>query len=126
MIIQIFQVLLLASATVLCVSLVYYVFRLTKSFEKMQADISRIADEIHPLLESFDSLALSIKNITTHAEEQMASISWVVNTVKSRVVDLLEVERKIREGIEAPIQSLTTNLNAVKKGIATFVHRLKF
>ncbi|MFA6978030.1 MAG: hypothetical protein WC209_01805 [Ignavibacteriaceae bacterium] len=126
MIIQIFQVLLLASATVLCVSLVYYIFRLTKSFEKMQTDISRIADEIHPLLESFDSLALSIKNITTHAEEQMATVSWVVNSVKSRVVDLLEVERKIREGIEAPIQSLTTNLNAVKKGIATFVHRLKF
>lgn len=126
MIIQIFQVLLLASATVLCVALVYYIFRLTKSFEKMQADISRIADEIHPLLESFDSLALSIKNITTHVEEQMASVAWVVDSVKSRVMDLLEVERKIREGIEAPIQSLTTNLNAVKKGIATFVHRLKF
>jgi len=126
MIIQIFQVLLLASATVLCVALVYYIFRLTKSFEKMQADISRIADEIHPLLESFDSLALSIKNITTHVEEQMASVAWIVDSVKSRVVDLLEVERKIREGIEAPIQSLTTNLNAVKKGIATFVQRLKF
>ncbi|MDP3149746.1 MAG: hypothetical protein Q8N83_11520 [Ignavibacteria bacterium] len=126
MIIQIFQVLLLASATVLCVALVYYIFRLTKSFEKMQTDISRIADEIHPLLESFDSLALSIKNITTHAEEQMASVSWVVNSIKSRVVDLLEVERKIREGIEAPLLSLTTNLNAVKKGIATFVQRLKF
>lgn len=126
MIIQIFQVLLLASATVLCVALVYYIFRLTKSFEKMQADISRIADEIHPLLESFDSLALSIKNITTHVEEQMASVAWVIDSVKSRVMDLLEVERKIREGIEAPIQSLTTNLNAVKKGIATFVHRLKF
>jgi len=92
----------------------------------MQADISRIADEIHPLLESFDSLALSIKNITTHAEEQMTTVSWIVNSVKSRVVDLLEVERKIREGIEAPIQSLATNLNAVKKGIATFVQRLKF
>ena len=92
----------------------------------MQADISRIADEIHPLLESFDSLALSIKNITTHVEEQMASVAWIVDSVKSRVVDLLEVERKIREGIEAPIQSLTTNLNAVKKGIATFVQRLKF
>ena len=126
MIIQIFQVLLLASATVLCIALVYYIFRLTKSFEKMQADISRIADEIHPLLESFDSLALSIKNITTHVEEQMASVAWIVDSVKSRVVDLLEVERKIREGIEAPIQSLTTNLNAVKKGIATFVQRLKF
>jgi len=126
MIIQIFQVLLLASATVLCVALVYYIFRLTKSFEKMQADISRIADEIHPLLESFDSLALSIKNITTHVEEQMASVAWIVDSVKSRVVDLLEVERKIREGIEVPIQSLTTNLNAVKKGIATFVQRLKF
>ena len=126
MIIQIFQVLLLASATVLCVALVYYIFRLTKSFEKMQADISRIADEIHPLLESFDSLALTIKNITTHVEEQMASVAWIVDSVKSRVVDLLEVERKIREGIEVPIQSLTTNLNAVKKGIATFVQRLKF
>lgn len=126
MIIQILQVLLLASATVLCVALVYYILRLTKSFEKMQADISRIADEIHPLLESFDSLALSIKNITTHVEEQMASVAWIVDSVKSRVVNLLEVERKIREGIEAPIQSLTTNLNAVKKGIATFVQRLKF
>lgn len=126
MIIQIFQVLLLVSASVLCIALVVYVFRITKSFEKMQADISRIADEIHPLLESFDSLAHSINKITTHAEEQMTSVSWIINSVKSRVVDLLEVEKKIRQGIEEPIQSLTTNLTAVKKGIAAFVQRLKF
>ncbi len=126
MIIQIFQVLLLASASVLCVALVYYFFRLTKSFEKMQTDISRIADEIHPMLESLESLTHSVNKITAHAEEQMNSISWIINTVKSRVVDLLEVEKRIREGIEGPVQSLTTNLNAVKKGIATFVKRLKF
>ncbi|MCK9425983.1 MAG: hypothetical protein M0Q21_08105 [Ignavibacteriaceae bacterium] len=126
MIIQIFQVLLLASASVLCIALVFYIKRITKSFEKMQADISRMADEIHPMLHSFETLTHSVNKITTYAEEQMHSISWMVESVKSRVVNLLEVEKKIREGIEGPVQSLTTNLNAVKKGIAAFVQRLKF
>lgn len=126
MIIQIFQVLLLASASVLCIALVFYIKRIIKSFEKMQADISRMADEINPMLESIESLTHSVNKITTHAEEQMKSISWIINTVKSQVVDLLEVEKKIRQGIEGPVQSLITNLSAVKKGIATFVQRLKF
>jgi uncharacterized protein YoxC len=126
MIIQIFQVLLLASASVLCIALVFYIKRITKSFEKMQADISRMADEIHPMFHSFETLTHSVNKITTYAEEQMHSISWMVESVKSRVVNLLEVEKKIREGIEGPVQSLTTNLNAVKKGIAAFVQRLKF
>ncbi len=126
MIIQIFQVLLLASASTLCIALVVYVYRITKSFEKIHADISRMADEIHPMLESLESLTHSVNKITAHAEEQMNSISWIINTVRSRVVDLLEVEKRIREGIEGPVQSLTTNLNAVKKGIAAFVQRLKF
>lgn len=126
MIIQIFQVLLLASASALCIALVFYIKRITKSFEKMQADISRMADEIHPMLESLEYLTRSVKKITTFAEEQMNSVSWIINTVKSHVVDLLEVEKKIRQGIEGPVQSLTTNLNAVKKGIAAFVQRLKF
>jgi len=126
MIIQIFQVLLLASASVLCVALVVYVHHIAKSFEKMQADISRMADEIHPLLDSFETLSQSITKVTSYAEEQMSSITWIVESIKSRVVNLLVVEKRIREGIEGPVQNLTTNLNAVKKGIAAFVQRLKF
>ncbi|MFA6599340.1 MAG: hypothetical protein WCS69_16585 [Ignavibacteriaceae bacterium] len=126
MIIQIFQVLLLASASALCIALVVYVHRISKSFEKMQADISRMADEIHPLLESFEALTQSITKVTTYAEEQMNSISWIVESVKSRVIILLELEKRIREGIEGPVQNLTNNLSAVKKGIAAFVQRLKF
>ncbi|PIP76701.1 MAG: hypothetical protein COW85_12795 [Ignavibacteria bacterium CG22_combo_CG10-13_8_21_14_all_37_15] len=125
MIIQIFQVLLLASAAGLCIALVFYIKRITISFEKMQTDISRLADEIHPLLESFEALSHSITKVTSYAEEQMNSISWIVESVKSLVVSLLSVEKRIREGIEGPVQNLTTNLNAVKKGIATFVQRLK-
>ena len=126
MIIQIFQVLLLASASALCIALIFYIKRITKSFEKMQADINRMADEIHPMLESLESLTHSVNKITAHAQEQMNSVSWIIDTVKSQVVNLLEMEKKIRQGIEAPVQNLTTNLNAVKKGIAAFVQRLKF
>lgn len=126
MIIEIFQVLLLASGSALCIALVVYIYRIAKSFEKMQADISRMADEIHPLLDSFESLASSINKITAHAEEQITSVAWIIDAVKSRVIELLNIEKKIRQGIEGPVQSLTTNLNAVKIGIAAFVQRLKF
>jgi len=126
MLIEIFQVLLLASASALCIALIVYVSRITKSFEKIHADISRMADEIHPILDTLDSLAQSINKITTRAEEQIKTVAWIIDTVKLRVVSLLEVERKIKDGIDGPIQTLTTNLNAVKKGVAAFVQRLKF
>lgn len=126
MIIQIFQVLLLASASALCIALVIYLSRITKSFESIQADISRMADEIHPMLQSLDTLTQSVTNITSYVKEQIDSIAWIVDSVKSRVEALLNLEKKIREGIETPVQNLTTNLTAVKKGIAAFVHRLKF
>ena len=126
MIFQIFQVLLLASASALCIAMVFYLHRIAKSFEQMQADISRMADDIQPMLHSVETLTQSLNEITIYVKDQVDSISWIVESIKSRVVNLLEVERKIREGIEGPVQNLTTNLNAVKKGIAAFVQRLKF
>jgi len=126
MIIEIFQVLLLASASALCIALVVYLSRITKSFEKMQADISRMADEIHPIFQSIETLTQSINNVTSYVREQIDSVSWIIESVKSRVEHVLEVEKKIREGIEGPVQNLATNLTAVKKGIAAFVQRLKF
>jgi len=126
MIIEIFQVLLLASASALCIALVFYIARITKSIEKIHADINRMTDEIRAILQSVEALTESISKITTQAENQIKSVAWIVDAVKSRVVSILEMEKKIKEGIEGPIQNLTDNLYAIKKGISTFVQRLKF
>ena len=121
----IFQIILLLAASALCVFLIIYVNRITKSIKAIESDIKNFATEIKPLIESTTSLSNNINEITERAKSQLDITKNIVTDVKDRVDVILSYEEKIREGVEGPVFGLIKNLSAISKGFETFWKTLK-
>ena len=116
----IFQIILLLAAAALCVFLIIYFNRITKSIARIENNIQNFSTEIKPLIESTTALSNNINEITEGAKGQLDVTKSIVTDVKNRVDVILNYEEKIREGIEGPVFGLIKNLSAISKGIDTF------
>jgi uncharacterized protein YoxC len=125
MILEIFEVVLLISATALCVFLIIFLKDLSKSVSEMQTDIHRIADQINPLLESLQSLSNSVIIVSDEVKSQLSKTKWIVDEVKSKVESILNFERKMMGKVDSPLHDLLSNLNAIKRGVITFFEALR-
>lgn len=110
-------VLLLGSASVLCLALIYYISRITKAVESMQTDMQRIASQVKPLLDSLNSLSISIKILSEDVRTQISKISWIIDEVKDKVDQVVAIEHKVREFTENPAQNILNFANFVKEKI---------
>ena len=116
----IFQIILLLAASALCVFLIIYFNRITKSITRIEDNIKNLSTEIKPLIESTTALSNNINEITEGAKGQLDITKSIVTNVKDRVDLILNYEEKIREGVEGPVFGLIKNLSAISKGIETF------
>ena len=116
----IFQIILLISASALCIYLIIYFNRITKSISSIEEDIKILAEDIKPLIKSTTALSNNINNITESAKSQIDITKSIVTDVKDRVDLMLGFEERIREGVEGPVIGLIKNLSAITKGIDTF------
>jgi uncharacterized protein YoxC len=116
----IFQIILLIAASVLCVYLIIYFNRITRSISSIEVNVKNLVEEIKPLLESTTALSNNINEITESAKSQVDMAKGIVTDVKDRVDLILGFEERIREGVEGPVIGLIKNLSAITKGIETF------
>ena len=116
----IFQIILLISASALCIYLIIYFNRITKSISSIEEDIKNLAEDIKPLIKSTTALSNNINNIAENAKSQVDITKSIVTDVKDRVDLMLGFEERIREGVEGPVIGLIKNLSAITKGIDTF------
>ena len=121
----IFQIILLLAASALCVFLIIYFNRITKSITRIENNIQNFTTEIKPLIETTTALSNNINEITKGAKAQLDITKSIVTDVKDRVDTILNYEEKIREGIEGPVFGLVKNLSAIANGIETFWRTFK-
>jgi len=116
----IFEIILLLAASALCVFLIIYFNRITKSITRIENNLDNVTAEIKPLIESTTALSNNINEITEGAKDQLDISKRIITDVKDRVDLILNYEEKIREGVEGPVFGLIKNLSAISKGIDTF------
>ena len=121
----IFQIILLLAASALCVYLIIYFNRITKSIGSIEKGINALAEEIKPLIESTTQLSNNLNEISESAKEQVNSTKNIVSEVKERVDLLLRFEEKVREGVEGPVYGLIKNLSGLKNGVEVFLKTLR-
>ena len=123
--VSIFLVLLLASASVLCVGAVVYLNRITKSVKEIELDVKQITSEVKPLAESFTALSDNLNGITGSVRNQVDMTKEIVTNVKDRVDQILLLEEKIRGGFEVSALDLIKNLSAISNGVSAFWNAYK-
>jgi len=123
--IEILTVVLIVFASALCVALILYLGKITNTFKAMQIDLSQISSDIKPLVSSVSELAEKLTEVTDEAKDQLQVSKSIVLSLRDRVDTILNLEEKVRVGIEEPLTSLIRNLKAISSGVSTFFNYFK-
>jgi uncharacterized protein YoxC len=113
-------IILIISASALCIALIFYLARITRSFNAMQKDLKEISTNFNPLINSVSELTEKLSIITESAQSQLDVSRSIIYSIKERVDTILELEEKVRSGIEVPLLSIVKNLKAISNGVSTF------
>jgi uncharacterized protein YoxC len=123
--IDILLIVLIITASALCIALIYYIWKISNSINTMQVDISELSHKLEPLIESTTELSNNIKEITKDARAHVSISKDVVTSVKDRVDTILEFEENVRKGIEGPVMSFIREITALNNGLITFLGYFK-
>jgi len=118
---DILLVILILAASALCVALIIYLAKITRSFSSMQKDLNEISTNFNPLIKSVSDLAEKLSSITENAQDQLDVSRSIIYTIRDRVDTILDLKEKVRTGIEVPILSVVRNLKAISNGVNTFL-----
>jgi uncharacterized protein YoxC len=115
---EIFSIILMGSASLLCLALVFYLYKITNSVTELQENLSGIAKEINPVIRNITELTEKINTVTEELKQPVFEAVDVLDEVKERVDVLFGIEEKIRN-------SLGANLSGIYTGIRTFFDTYK-
>ena len=118
--VNIFYIILLASASGLCIALIIYLYRITRSVGKIEIDIRDITNQIKPLIASTTNLSEKLNFISDEAKKPIIIVKEVVEDIKDRINVILEFEEKLRKGVEGPLTKLLNSISGISNGINTF------
>jgi uncharacterized protein YoxC len=119
-ILNIFYILLLISASALCVALIIYLSNITKSVKEISIDIKDLSSQMKPLITSTAALSEKLNSLTDEAKGQFSILKGIVSEIKERSDAIFDLEEKIRGGIEGHALDLIKNLSSVANGASAF------
>ncbi len=122
---QILFAILLISAAMLCIALIFYVKRIVTSVEELNKEVKNLNSSLNPLIKSTVELAQNLNDFSLEAKEQMKVTKKIIEDVKLKVEKIIEFEEKLRVGIEDFTQPFLSNLYALKNGISAFWRKIK-
>jgi uncharacterized protein YoxC len=118
--VNIFYIILLASSSGLCIALIIYLYRITRSVSKIEVDIKDLTDQIKPLIASTTNLSEKLIYISDEAKQPIIIVKEVVEDIKDRVNTILEFEEKLRKGVEGPLTKILNSVSGISNGINAF------
>lgn len=118
--VEILTVILLISASFLCIALIYFVSRIVKSVHSISLDLKSLSFKLNPLIESTLDHSNKIHLITHEIDSQLQMSRSMLSSIREHVDKILNVETKIRSGIENAVMPVIKNVNAVRIGVGSF------
>ncbi len=122
---QILFSILLISAAMLCIALIFYVKRIVNSVEELKTEINNLNSSLNPLIKSTAELTQNLNEFSIEAKEQIKVTKRIIEDVKLRVDKIIEFEEKLRIGLEDLTQPFLSNLYAVKSGLSAFWRKIR-
>ena len=118
--VNIVYIILLASSSGLCIALIIYLYRITRSVNKIEIDIKDLIDQIKPLIASTTNLSEKLNFISDEAKQPIIIVKEVVEDIKDRIDVILEFEEKLRKGVEGPLTKFLNSISGISNGINAF------
>jgi uncharacterized protein YoxC len=123
--INIFYIILLTSASGLCIALIIGLYRITRSVNKIELDIKDLTHQIKPLIASTTNFSEKLNFISDEAKQPIIIVKEVVEDIKDRINVIIEFEEKLRKGVEGPLTKLLNSVSGISNGIKAFGNSYK-
>ena len=117
---NIFYIILLASASGLCIALIFFLYKITRSINRIEIDIKDLTHQVKPLIASATNLSEKLNDISDEAQQPIMVVKEIVDDIKDRINVILELEEKLRRGVEGPLTKLLNSVSGVSNGINAF------
>jgi len=124
-IVQILTIVLIVSASALCIALIYYLNKIVKSVQSINRNMNELSANLKPLIHSTTELSESLNKFTFEAKDQLRISRSILSDFRDRADKLLDIEDKIRSGIEDAVMPFVKNMHAVGKGVESFWRNFK-
>jgi uncharacterized protein YoxC len=118
--VSIFYIILLISASILCLALIFYVNKITNAIKNIEAEIKDLSSQVKPLINASTELSEKLNYLSGEAKSQVGTVKEIISKVKDRVDMILSLEEQLRGSLEKPLTGLLKNLSAVSNGVNTF------
>jgi uncharacterized protein YoxC len=118
--ITVLYVILLASASVLCIALVVFLSRISRTVKEIEIEIKDLTLEMKPLIASATNLSEKLNQLSDSADDQLLVTRNIVSKVNNGVDTILDLEENIRRGFEGPIMDFIKGFSAIANGISVF------
>jgi uncharacterized protein YoxC len=118
--ITVLYVILLASASVLCIALVVFLSRISRTVKEIEIEIKDLTLEMKPLIASATNLSEKLNQLSDSADDQLLVTRNIVSKVNNGVDTILDLEENIRRGFEGPIMNFIKGFSAIANGISVF------
>lgn len=113
------------SVTALCVYLVVVLVRLRKLVATIDHEFKEMSSRTIPILTNLEFITDRFRNVAQQVEDQVDLVKTSLQAIKSAADDVLMLERKVQEKIEAPVVEAASFVAALYRGFRTFFDRMK-
>jgi uncharacterized protein YoxC len=120
---DIFLLVLIISATALCIYLIISLRKISRNIDSMQADIHRFLEAATPAVQKLESIAEKLDNITSTTERHVVEVSDTIDGYVEKGKHYIETLKS--ESTQNQVVSLINNLRAIVKGLSAFLRDLK-
>ena len=124
-IVQILTIVLIVSASALCIALIFYLNKIVKSVQSVNNDIHELSANLKPLIQSTLELSDNLNKITSDAKDQLKISRSIISDFRERADKILSIENKIRSGVEDAVMPFVKNLHAIGIGVESFWRNFK-
>ncbi|MEW6195084.1 MAG: hypothetical protein AB1521_08020 [Bacteroidota bacterium] len=121
--IDVLLIILIISASALCIYSIIFIKRLLKEVETIRSDVHNFINKADPVLDNLADVTQRANKIVSEAENYWDEIDNSIKKLKEKVSDLTSL-RMFRDA-DNPTSDLIRNIKALIKGASAFWHAFK-
>ncbi|MFA5804633.1 MAG: DUF948 domain-containing protein [Melioribacteraceae bacterium] len=122
-VIDILLIILILSASALCIFLIIYLKKLVDHVEAVRKDVRELVEKTTPVLENLDDVTRRANRMVSEVENYWNEIDSSIKKVRERISGLTSLKRFT--DAENPVSELIKNVKALTKGVIAFWQAIK-
>ncbi|MBI5731167.1 MAG: DUF948 domain-containing protein [Ignavibacteriales bacterium] len=122
-VIDILLIILILSASALCIFAIIYLKNLIQQVEAVRKDVNELVAKTKPVLENLTDIARKANRVVSEVENYWDELDSSIKKVRERISGLTSLKRYT--DAENPVSELIRNVKALTKGFIAFWQAIK-